>query len=250
MIKKYDIKELKSGELSFKDDNVAMEIPFNIYVNQEHIVTLMCSPFNLEELALGFLFQEGIITKYSDVKSIREINDYDLCFSVKYYDRDEGPKVIVSGCGKGSIHLNEKFLNPELNKEPYVFLKEEISFEEIFAVVEEFKNTSKVFDATGGVHNVGLFKSGKILVSFEDIGRHNALDKIVGYILKNNINVKGYGLLLTGRISSDLVVKCENIGIKTIVSRSAPTSLGIDLGRQYKIKLIGFLRGKKMNIYS
>ncbi len=116
--------------------------------------------------------------------------------------------------------------------------------------MHEFEKRSVLFRKTGGVHAAGLANKERILFYFEDIGRHNAVDKVVGKCLQNQVSCEDKMLLLTGRISSDIVAKASKSGIGIIVSRSAPTGLAVKNAQRLGITLVGFARGSKMNIYS
>ena len=116
--------------------------------------------------------------------------------------------------------------------------------------MRDFNKRSELFLETGGVHSCGLYYGSKMLMFEEDIGRHNALDKIIGKALKEDIDLKDKMVFTSGRISSEILIKTAKREISTIVSRSAPTSLAIDMAKELRINLIGFVRGEKLNIYT
>ena len=117
-------------------------------------------------------------------------------------------------------------------------------------LIKEFNKSSQLFLDTGGVHSCALCDINKIIIFKEDIGRHNALDKVLGKALLEDIDFRDKIILTSGRISSEILIKTAKRQIPVIVSRSAPTSLSIDIAKKLNITLIGFARGKRMNIYS
>jgi len=116
--------------------------------------------------------------------------------------------------------------------------------------MHQFQIDSKLFKQTGGVHSAGIIQGNKLIFSADDIGRHNAVDKVVGMAVRNNVNLQDSYLICSGRISSEIVKKCIRLEIPLIVSQSAATSEAIRLGWKYKTFIIGFTRGKRFNLYT
>jgi FdhD protein len=125
-----------------------------------------------------------------------------------------------------------------------------VSSKDITDISKEFINMSSSYKETGGVHSAALWDGRKIEIFCEDIGRHNAIDKIFGYCLMNNIPVADKVILTSGRISSDVLIKISRRGVPVIISRNAPTSLAVEMAYFLGITLIGFVRGQRMNIYT
>ena len=123
-------------------------------------------------------------------------------------------------------------------------------FSRIRDLYHEFQKKSEGYKSTGGVHSAALADNSHILVFTEDIGRHNAVDKVIGYALLENIPFPGKIMLASGRLSSDIVSKCARCGIPVIVSRAAPTSLAVEIADASGLTLVGFVRGDRMNIYT
>ncbi|HSQ87577.1 formate dehydrogenase accessory sulfurtransferase FdhD [Romboutsia sp.] len=250
-IKKYRIKRYEKDSLESTVDSVIVEYLFTIFIDSEEFITLMCTPKSLKELAIGFLHSESIIESISDIKSITvfeekgyvniELNNRDLL-----NEKTNKKRVITSGCGKGSMYYNElDRLTLNTNSS-----NREREYSWISKVMNEFNKMSKLFLETGGVHSVALSDFDKIIFFEEDIGRHNALDKVIGKCLEDNIDIKDKVILTSGRITSEIVLKCAKLNINYIISRSAATNVAIDLSNVMNIRLIGFARGKRMNIYS
>lgn len=241
-IKKYNIDTWSEIE-----DYVVVETPLNIQINNSSFITLMCTPDKMEELALGFLFCERVIKDYSEVKSIK-INNATINIELdkKVMNYKFSDRVLSSGCGKGSIHIsmiNEKLLNRiQCNKT--------FEVEKIMCLMNNFNKNSELFIETGGVHSCALADENNVVIFAEDIGRHNAFDKIIGFSLKNSIDMSDKMLLTSGRMSSDIIIKAASANVPVVVSHSAPTHLAIKIARSLNITLVGFVRGKRLNVYT
>ncbi len=252
-IQNVDIIRVKGDILQREEDIVIVEYPFTLFIEDKEIITLLCSPSSLEYLALGFLYSEGFIDSLEDITKINIDKEKGIC-NIKLYNvnklRDNlrgGKRTITSGCGKGTLFYNvlDSFKSQKVeNILP-------IEIEKIKLLVREFNRKSELFKDTGGVHSCALCNYDEILIFEEDIGRHNALDKVFGRALAENINTLDKIIFTSGRISSEILIKAAKRQVPIIVSRSAPTSLSIELGEELGISLIGFARGgEKMNIYT
>lgn len=250
-IKKVDILRIKGEEFKGEEDVVILEYPFTIFVNDEEIITLLCSPNSLKELMVGFLFSEEFISSLSDIDRIRLDEDKGIGYIYlkninQFNEKLRGKRTITSGCGKGTLFYNvlDSFKSKRI-KEPL-----SIEVENIKRLISKFNKKSELFLNTGGVHSCALCSANDIILFEEDIGRHNALDKIFGKALLEGIDTKDKIILTSGRISSEILIKSAKRQVPVIVSRSAPTSLSVELAKELGITLIGFARGQKMNIYT
>ena len=156
--------------------------------------------------------------------------------------------IFTSGCGKGKTLQKIGDLNPL--GDVLFDLEFILSPDKIAKLMKGFEKKSSVFRSTGGTHSAGLADRDKILLFNEDIGRHNAVDKVLGEALMRKTPLKNKILLSSGRISSDILLKARRTGIAIIISRSAPTNLAIDLAQRLGITIVGFARGRRMNIYT
>lgn len=249
--KNIEILKIKGEEITKKEDILIREYPFTIFVNEKEIVTLLCTPKSLKNLTIGFLFSEGFVDDMSNILNIvlneeKGLIYVDINNTSMLKEELMGKRTITSGCGKGTIFYNviDSFKSKRI-KNPL-----DIKLNQIKELIKEFNHKSELFLQTGGVHSVALCDKNDILFFEEDIGRHNALDKIIGYSILENINLKDKIILTSGRISSEILIKVAKSNISTIISRSAPTSLSVEIANNLKITLIGFARGEKMNIYS
>jgi len=224
-------------------DVVVREFPLTIVLNNQELVTLLCSPTDLEYLAVGFLLSEGLIKGKDDIKKI-VIDDRRGVAQVETrggVDVSVKP-VLASGGGRGTGFLNAERVSAELQTR--------LSASQIFSLMENFVQRSRVFEATGGVHSAALCDAKDILVFSEDIGRHNAIDKVFGECLLRDITTDNRLIITSGRVSSEILLKVARRDIPILISKSAPTDLGIRLADDLGVTLIGFARGKKMNIYA
>ncbi|OKY78646.1 MAG: Protein required for formate dehydrogenase activity [Candidatus Methanohalarchaeum thermophilum] len=217
------IKCLKDKEEPFIE--LPIEKPLRIYLNGRKLTTAMVSPTNEKSFVIGHLFSEGIISDYDDIESIRIDGKESSVLSEKASFR-ESEGLIVSGCGSGNAYNID---TPEVEPRLEINIKQ-IS-DAMIELLEKFKNES------GGVHSAGLFsKEKKFLV--RDIGRHNCIDKIIGMGVKNEIDFSQTFVVSTGRLSSDMVKKCANVGIPIAASHKSSTSLAVEIAQKSKISLI------------
>ncbi len=229
---------------------VAKESPVTIILNNQELVTLLCSPADLRYLAAGFLSSEGFLKSKDEIKKI-VVDDQRGVVRVETKE-DKGfaqdalfKRLITSGCGRGTA-----FYSAADAASQKVESQMKISVNEVFALVSEFQHGSKVYLATHGVHSAALCDRKGVLVFSEDIGRHNAIDKIFGQCLLEDIPTDEHMIITSGRISSEILHKVAKRGIHTIISISAPTNQGVRLADNLGITLIGSVRGKKMNVYT
>ena len=252
-IDRLKITKVSSGNKEEIEDVVVAEAPLIILLNKEKVITLLCTPQDQECLAVGFLFSEGLIQNKKDIEKInfdRKKNQINVLTKSKRQFPSKFPqsKTLTSGCAKGVTFSNMEEMDP--SKDLLIDLQTTLSSSEVQNLIHEFEKKSVLFRKTGGVHAAALANEEKILIYFEDIGRHNAVDKIFGKCLLDQISCEDKLLLLSGRISSDILAKASKSGISIIVSRSAPTSLAVKNAQKLGITLVGFARGSKMNIYS
>lgn len=221
---------------------VVEEMPLSIFINGRHFVTAMISPKERREFVTGHLFSERIASSIKEIESL-EIDGNVARAVVANPMRAIVPRrPIVSGCGGIASFLDESKLS-EIRSD----LK--ITKEDAFSAMRAI-SLSELHVATGGVHSVGLFqKSGPVCI-IEDIGRHNALDKAIGHALTQKVDFAETFAACTGRISSEMALKCSVAGIPIIVSRGATTSLAITISERTGLAIVGFIRGKRLTIYS
>lgn len=261
IVKFSKLSEENDSIQSFENDKISPESPLEIRLKKQgqsaaqNIAITMRSPGNDIELALGFLFTENIISSIEQIFEIKQTNEHiieitcvkNLDFDLNKIQRNFYTSSSCGICSKGSLeslHFDSNYL-------PWMS-KAKISPNTIYTSIDVFENTTPIFKQTGGLHAVALLDlSGNTIQVFEDIGRHNAMDKMVGYGLKNNLMpFSNLVILLSGRISFELVQKAAMAGTPIIIAKGAPSDLAIDEAKAQKICLIGFLKQHSFNVYS
>lgn len=242
----------KKGEsIDETTDRVAAEIGFTLNVNNKQVVTLLCTPAELDAMALGFLLSEGILKDRDSLLNV-EVDENTYTVSVTLANLPEDidatfhKKTITSGCGRGITFTDAANLK---NMRPNKSITR-VNSEEIQALLKKFRSISELFMQTGGVHSAALADQERIYLFAEDIGRHNAVDKIIGKAFLAGIPVTDKILLSSGRISGEIMTKVIRNRIPIIISRTAPTCMSITYAEDHGITLIGFARGNRMNIYT
>ena len=243
------------------EDWVAREEPLEIRVKGESIVVTMRTPGHDEELAIGFLLAEGVITNSSDVLEIAYCQQGEASLHKNILNVFLSPEVEINLdrlkrnvyassscglCGKASIESLQNIFEP-LNK-----IETVISVDKILTLAQRLRAKQSTFDKTGGLHAAGIFdRNGELLILREDIGRHNAVDKILGHLfLKNRMPLEDCVLMVSGRASFEIIQKSLAGRVGIICAVSAPSSLAVDMAKESGQTLIGFLRERKFNVYS
>jgi FdhD protein len=246
---KLPILKLTETGSSSVEDVVAKEFPLTIILNNRELATLPCSPANLKYLAVGFLFSQGLLKSKDEIKRIM-VDDRKGVVRVEA-ERDEElardvllKKIMTSGYGRGASFDNAAAAQRKVESQI------EISAPEVLALASKFQRRCRIYRATGGVHSAALCDNKDILVFSEDIGRHNTLDKIFGECLLNDIAMDDHIIITSGRVSAEILLKVAQRNVPLIVSKSAPTSLGVRLADDLGVTLVGFARGKRMNVYT
>ena len=232
------------------DDMVIIEHHINVYINQILFMEMTCSPFHLQELIQGFLYTEGYIADLKEIKDIQIEEDGSAARILLKRDvanrEDEGTREVAS--------YGKKYLYSDPNK-PVVLLKpiNEIVWNagQLLPLANDYFQGSYLFQKTGGVHSCTLTTmEGKKLYSCDDIGRHNALDKVVGMALSDGVDLSNLVLFTSGRVPVDMVKKMIRSRIPVVISHSAVTDQAVKLAKDYKLTLIGFARNNRCNLYS
>ena len=250
-IEKIPILRLTEKSKSNIDDTVAREFPLTIILNNQEVVTLLCSPKDLGYLAIGFLFSEGLLRSKDEIKKITVDDQRGVVRVETEEDKTLAnellfKRVITSGGGRAGSFYGVADVPSQTKIESQI----EISTYDVFTLMDEFVQRSEVFKATGGVHSAALCDTENILVFNEDIGRHNAIDKIFGECILKDIPTDDRLVITSGRISSEILLKVAKRDIPIIISKSAPTDLGVKLANDLGITLLGFVRGKRINAYT
>ena len=249
-IERIPILRLTEESENDTEDIVTRELPLTIILNNRELVTLLCSPVNLKYLAVGFLFSEGLLKSRGEIKKII-VDERRGVVRVETEETGElvrdvlFKRLITSGCGKGASFYSAADATGQK-----VESQLEMSAHEVFTLVGEFQHRSWTYRATGGVHSAALCDTKNILLFSEDIGRHNAIDKIFGECVLKDIPTDDRVVITSGRISSEILLKVAKRNIPMLISKSAPTDLGVKLANDLGVTLLGFVRGKRINAYT
>ena len=247
-----------------RPETLAVEEPLEIRINGSAVTVTMRTPGSDVELAQGFLLTEGVVGQRDDIARVEYCRgageDGTNTYNVLDVTLTEGvptPSLDVTRnfyttsscgvCGKGSIDAVRTISRHSPGDDPTVVTADTLS-----AMPDQLRGAQKVFASTGGLHGAALFDAdGAMLVVREDIGRHNAVDKVIGWALENRrIPLTGTVLLVSGRASFELTQKAIMAGIPVLAAVSAPSSLAVDLASQAGLTLVAFLRGESMNVYT
>jgi FdhD protein len=248
-ILKLDLSAKKTQKTT---DYVAEEKPLHIFLHKTQYATIFCSPTNLKELAVGHLLSEGIIKSTEEIENV-SFKDKGVCYvklkpNVNVEKRlklsDHFFRIILSACGGPYQYQPSKRL-PKIKSD--LTVKAEV----VFDSVNSLNFTAETFRKTGGVHVAAIFKGdGNLVVFAEDVGRHNAVDKVIGMCALNKTDFGECFLALSGRLTGDIVVKAARVGLPIVASLAAAVDSGIAIAKDAGLTLIGFVRGKRMNIYN
>jgi len=224
---------------------VPVEEVITLYVNGRPLVSLMCTPTQLKELALGFLFNEGLIDGLDDVE-VLELRGGGRCVDVwlKHDIETPGLRIITSGCSGGITFEDVTSAHHRLESGLRV------TPQQMTQLIEELSRIAILYRRAGGVHAAALADVKQLLCVAEDVGRHNALDKIAGICLRQGWSTHDHILLTTGRLTSEMVNKVARMGVPIIISRTSPTSLSVQLAQAWGVTLVGYTRRRSFRVYA
>jgi len=264
---KIRVRVVEDGQTRVRPDALATEEPMEIRVisggSRQTVAVTMRTPGADFELAAGFLYGEGIVSSPEDIKKISYCVDPDVDAEQQYNivnvelraGRKYDPRPLerhfyttsaCGVCGKASLEQLELRGCPVIPPGP------EIAAEKIYSLPEKLREAQGLFEATGGLHAAALFDAeGDLLALREDVGRHNATDKLVGWaLLEGRLPLGDHAVMVSGRSSFEILQKCLTAGVPIVCAISAPSSLAVDVARRFNITLVGFLRGNRFNVYS
>lgn len=245
--------DLSAGKSQETTDYIAEEKPFYLFVNKTFWATILCSPIDLRELAVGHFLSEGILKSKEEIEEVILKETESTCYvklkpEVNVENRVKisrlQARVIPSACGSGSPY---QFTG----KIPKVKSNLTVKAQVIFDSVKQLNFKAKGFRLTGGLHVAAIYKAdGKLVALAEDVGRHNAVDKVVGIAALNNIAFSQCFLALSGRMSGDIAFKAAKVGLPIIASLAAALSSGVVMAESANLTLAGFVRGHRINLYT
>jgi FdhD protein len=262
---KVQVWVVENGKVRSHSDQLATEEPLEIRLvsPQKTVAVTMRTPGADFELAAGFLYSEGVVKSREDIDRISYCVDSDVDgeqrFNIVNVELREGLSVDLQPlerhffttsacgvCGKASLEALRLRRCPAISQGP------EVPVEMIYSLPEQLRSAQRVFSTTGGLHAAALFDvQGQLLSVREDVGRHNALDKLVGAaLLSDELPLNNHIVMVSGRSSFEILQKCLAAGVPIVCAVSAPSSLAVALAREFGITLVGFLRGERFNVYS
>lgn len=254
IIKQIDIIRIKDAKKILIKDSIIDEQVLKIYINNKKKIKMVFSNTDAKELVAGFLFTQGIVQDKKDILSIEFKKQKKQCFiqlnnkAIKRFNKFiKGKKIKGSS---GGILLQEKNLSPlKSNRtKPDDFLP--IDYSKILFLIKAHHDSSSLFHKTGALHSAGICNKSKILFYYQDIGRHNALDKMAGDILLKNIDTSNKIATLSCRMSLEIIGKIIKMGIPIVISNAAPTLKAVKLAHKKGLTMIGFARNNRFNIYT
>ena len=243
--------DLRSRRRIRLDETVANDVPVNIYINNECVTTMLTTPSRLKELAVGFLVDEGILRSKEEIKELW-VKGLDVHVSTESNVKArlqtyQVSRLVTTACGsvKGFLRLLDRVDKPTVTSKTVVTEKA------VLQTVVWLNKNSKIFKETGGTHVAALSRSsGEPICFAEDVGRHNAIDKVIGEAILSNVDLSGCILASTGRQSADMVLKAARVGIPVVASIAGPLHSGIYAANETGVTLICFVKGLRMNIYT
>lgn len=222
---------------------VPSEMEFTLYINQQELVDILCTPTKLNYLVLGFLYGQGIITGIDDVLMMRMCKE-EAVADVRLKNSDlilPTKRTLTSGCGGGAVFTTDgQRVDSGFVATP----------SEVLSLMKQLLEQMELYRLSGGVHTSALADSRNLLIVAEDIGRHNTLDKIQGECLLRGISTTDRLLLSTGRVSSEMLLKAAKMQVPIVVSRHSPTERAVSIARNLGITLVGHARGGRLQVYS
>jgi FdhD protein len=241
-----EVARLPEGQV--ERDDVAVEEPLEIRVGGQAVAVTMRTPGHDEELALGFCLSEGVAPEYASLPDDLAANTVDVRapgFDAARLQRSFYTTSSCGVCGKGALAAVAV-------EAPRVDSRLRVRADLVAALPERLRDAQAAFAATGGLHATGLFDTGgRLLCAREDVGRHNAMDKVVGWAFRQGALPLAEALLcVSGRLSFELVQKAAVAGCPILVAVGAPSSLAVELAADRAITLCGFVRGGRLNVYT
>lgn len=248
----WSTRKYSGDDWTLEEDTVAAEYPLTVFVNDTEFATLVCSPSHLEEMTVGFLASEGAIRSYGDIAELSIDKDRGFAY-IGLVQRDAldpalfSKRRIGSCCGKSRqsyyFHSDSQTARP---------IRSTLALDptRCYELMRGLHAASDTHRLTGGVHGAALCTVSGIAAHYTDIGRHNALDKLYGHCLMHGLSAADKAIAFSGRLSSEVVLKAVKIGSPILLSKSAPTDLGLQLADELGLTAVGFLRGGSMNVYT
>ena len=237
--------KVKGREVAEVAGEVVREQPLSVYVNGEKFLTLLCSPMGLEDLVVGYLWMEKVIGDAAEVARL-EVSPVDGRADVTLTHPVTLPteRILTSGCGGGITFRIDHRLFPRLSSTVRVRPAQ------LAERMKELFQAAVHYQRSRGIHGAALADGDRLLVVAEDVGRHNAVDKVKGEALRRGIATEDRLLLSTGRVSSEMLLKAARMGVPVVASRTSPTEMAVALAEQLGVTVCGYVRPDGLNVYA
>jgi FdhD protein len=235
----------KAGHLREVKGEVVREQPLTVYVNGQKFITLLSTPSKLDALVVGYLWLEKVIGSVGEIRRLA-VSEVDGRAEVQLSRDVELPleRILTSGCGGGITFRIDHRLFPRLSSGL------RISPAQLAARMRDLFAAAVLYKASRGIHGAALCDGDALLLVAEDVGRHNAVDKIKGEALLRGISTVDRVLLSTGRVSSEMLLKAARMGVPIVASRTSPTEMAVGLAEQLNITVCGYVRPDSLNLYA
>lgn len=224
---------------------IVREQPLTVYVDGERFLTLLCTPVKLEALVIGYLWMEMVISDLAEIRTL-QVSPVDGRVDVALTRPVTLPteRILTSGCGGGITFRIDHRLFPRLTSDL------RISPAQLGERMRDLFAAAVLYKASRGIHGAALTDGDRLLIVAEDVGRHNAVDKIKGEALLRGIATRDRVLLSTGRISSEMLLKAARMGVPIVASRTSPTEMAVGLAEQLNVTVCGYVRQDGLNLYA
>jgi FdhD protein len=245
------ITKYQSGTLRECAAQVVQEVEINVSVNGRYVHTLTCSPWDIEELAVGYLFFKNTIKSRLDIESV-QINKAAGVAEVLLATKPEQPgnqKTQACETAEGKTSHKKPHFRDAAGL-PFVESTLQVQAGQINSLAVHLEKNSLLFKKTGGVHSALLVKDNEVAAWFEDIGRHSAVDKLAGWCVLNDVDTANSILLFSGRVPYEIITKAIHLRCPIVISPGAPTNLSIELAALHGVTLIGFAKNGEFNVYT
>jgi FdhD protein len=245
--------DLEQGKKEETLDYIAEEVPLQVTVNGAYSFVIWCSPSQFKELAVGHLYAEDILFDADEIQSITADETKNQCQVQLKPSVNLDERLKNQRRGTRIVPLIKTSTSAYQHDDKLSFIKSDLKIkpQALFDAIEKMNQNAKGFKETGGLHDSGIFKADGTMVAFsEDVGRHNTVDKVIGEALLKKENFGECFLFITGRVPGDMIYKAAKVGLPIVASVAAVLNSGIASAEKANICLVGFVRGKRMNIYT
>ncbi|MDM7999921.1 MAG: formate dehydrogenase accessory sulfurtransferase FdhD [Dehalococcoidia bacterium] len=242
---------ITEGVRSDAEDSVVEEAPLTIVLDNQELVTMLCSPIDLKDLVVGYLFSEGFLKARGEIRKVLVDDRRGIAWVETRQGKGADPgllskRLITSGCGRGAsfYSLSDSQVDMKIDSQFKMLASD------LLALVAEFQHASELHKVTHGVHSAALCDARQILMFADDVGRHNTIDKIIGRCILTDVPAEEHGLIFSGRISSEMLLKAARRGFPVLISVASPTNVAVRMANDIGMTMVGMVRGKRMNVYS